>query len=98
MKDRPDEQFLMEVVEETRPFEVFLKDDPYKYFQEDIECHHLTHRYIKNLIETYNRVLAAVCSDHKKSADSYKELIYKYNKTFEDFLKLNHKTQTKVEE
>jgi hypothetical protein len=98
MKDRPDEAFLMESVEDIKAFEVFLDKDPFKYFHDDLECRNLTTRYIKNLIEAYNRILAAICSDHKKSAEAYKELILKYSRTFEEFIKLPHKVQTKIEE
>jgi hypothetical protein len=98
MKDRPDESFLMDSVDEIKAFESFLEKDPFKYFHEDLECRNLTTRFIKNLIETYNRILAAICSDNKKSAEAYKELIGKYARTFEEFIRLPHKVQTKVEE
>lgn len=98
MEDRPEESFLMECVEDVRAFETFLEKDTFNYFAEDLECRNLTTRFIKNLAETYNRILAAVCSDHLKSAAAYRELIGKYSRTFEEFIRLPHKAQTKVEE
>lgn len=98
LEDKPEENMLLEVMDEVKTFETFLSADPFNYYSDDLECKNLVSRYIKNLLETNNRILAAVCSDHKKSAEAYKELVMKYSKTFDDYLKIPRRGQTSMHE
>lgn len=94
LQSKPDEGRLLLAMEEVKAFESFLAADPCQYFSADLECRNLVDRHSKNLLETNHRIMAAVCSDPKKAAQAYRDLVAKYCKTFDEYLRLPHRGQS----
>ena len=82
----PKEISLLASMEEVRQFEEFLKTTVAQTYSLDSECKVLVSRMSKSLLETNQRLLAAICSDVEQSAQAYLHLLNRYVQAFQEYL------------